>query len=431
MKIKHINNSFFHLKTKDTSIVLDPWLGEMENTSTWSFPNMNNDKNILNKIAPNIIYISHLHTDHFDRKILSKYKNKKVKILIKEFSDKRLKNKLIELGYTNIIEIKSWKTYSNTTHEFTIIPCDQSNSAGISSEVHYDLDTSILIYDKTKKICFYNNVDNPLSIKSLKKLRLLVKKKYNKIDIASVGPRSASEFPQCFINIDKVKEKKKIIKKCFERSFEILKVLNVKKLIPAGGSYCITGKFHKLQKYVAHPDEKEINKYFSKKKVTVFNIDNGGELEISKNNITIFKPKKVTNKIKHNLTKRKFDYEKIKNNFDINKTFKKALKRYENIIKKIKIKTKYRINIYTYKNLEINSLGNINKNTEKPKKFSIFKGDNKSYLLECHLDEKLFYACMTDKYNWNMAMGGSSMLFNRKPNRFIPDVNFSLNFLKV
>ena len=46
----------------------------------------------------------------------------------------------------------------------------------------------------------------------------------------------------------------------------MLKTLKVNNFIPAGGSYCITGKFSSLQKHVAHPTDFEIKNYFSKKK---------------------------------------------------------------------------------------------------------------------------------------------------------------------
>ena len=54
----------------------------------------------LNNINPEFIYISHLHNDHFDPKILKRFKNKKqVKILIKKFKFSRLKIKIFDLGF--------------------------------------------------------------------------------------------------------------------------------------------------------------------------------------------------------------------------------------------------------------------------------------------------------------------------------------------
>ena len=126
--------------------------------------------------------------------------------------------------------------------EFTIIPCDQSNSA--VDKYDYNLLNRILVYDKISKTCFYNNVDNPLKLKSIRRVRKIAEKKYNKIDIASIGPRSASEYPQCFLGINRKEEKRKIIKKCFKRTYDMLKEIRVKNFIPAGGYYCITGKFN-------------------------------------------------------------------------------------------------------------------------------------------------------------------------------------------
>ena len=150
MNIKHYNNSFYLIKTEKIKLVCDPWLGLMESTATWSYPNINQNLNILNSIKPNIIYISHLHTDHYDEKILKKLKNKNIQVVIKKFKDKRLKNKLVALGYKKFIELNSWQTYNFKDIELTLIPCDTSNSKNISNKIFYDLDTSILIYDKKK-----------------------------------------------------------------------------------------------------------------------------------------------------------------------------------------------------------------------------------------------------------------------------------------
>jgi len=60
-----------------------------------SFPVYQSGFEILKKIKPNYIYISHLHSDHFDSSLLSKYFkfNNKTKIIIKKFLDQRLKKR--------------------------------------------------------------------------------------------------------------------------------------------------------------------------------------------------------------------------------------------------------------------------------------------------------------------------------------------------
>ena len=83
----------------------------------------------------------------------------------------RLKNLITNLGYKNVIALDPWKKFSFREFELTVVPCDSSNSAGITSDIFYDLDTSIIIHDKLNNVTFYNNVDNPLSFKSLNKLK--------------------------------------------------------------------------------------------------------------------------------------------------------------------------------------------------------------------------------------------------------------------
>ena len=211
----------------------------------------------------------------------------------------------------------------------------------------------------------------------------------------------------------------------------MLKEIRVKNLIPAGGSYCITGKFNSLQKYVAHPTKNEILKYFSKKKINIFDIDNYGQLLLSNNQIKINK-NNINSNIPNKLRKRKYHYENVKNRFNLKNTFELAKKKYEFITKKIKIKKNFRIKIFAYENLKINNRREIDKKSILIDKFTLtnnYKG--KFYLLECHIDKRLLYACMTDRSNWNMAIGGSSMMFFRKPNIFVPDISYSLNFLRI
>ena len=51
--------------------------------------------------------------------------------------------------------------------------------------------------------------------------------------------------------------------------------------------------------------------------------------------------------------------------------------------------------------------------------------------LNCFMDVKLFSALLKKDYNWNMSIGGSLIMFERYPEKFFPDVSFSLNFLTI
>ena len=103
MKIIHHCNSFLTVKSSKTVISCDPWIGNTFENAWLSYPTYKNIKKIAKKEKPQFIYISHLHCDHYDPKSLIHYNKKKTTVIIKYFKDKRLKNKILSIGFKNII----------------------------------------------------------------------------------------------------------------------------------------------------------------------------------------------------------------------------------------------------------------------------------------------------------------------------------------
>ena len=130
-----------------------------------------------------ITYISHLHTDHFDPEFLSNSSLNKKKFIIKKYKNRILAKRLLKLGAEKIIELESFTIFDiNGKLSVTIVPQLTSNSEGVLDDVNYDLDTSIIIGDGD--YAFFNQVDNPLSLKDFEVVSQFVKTNYNQIDIA-------------------------------------------------------------------------------------------------------------------------------------------------------------------------------------------------------------------------------------------------------
>jgi hypothetical protein len=220
MEVKHYTNSFITAKVNNSTLVCDPWIGYGSENAWMSYPIVKYNKKFLENLSPDFIYISHLHCDHFDKVILKKIRNKNCKIIIKKFKLPILKKRLMSLGYNKILELQPWKKYK-ISNEFTIsiVPQMQSytpkktNIKNISDNIDYDLDTSIIIQDNFNKHLFYNNVDNPISTIEAKKIKKFIKYNYNnKINLFCTPVGAAGEYPQCFMNINRKKEKTRIVK---------------------------------------------------------------------------------------------------------------------------------------------------------------------------------------------------------------------------
>ena len=445
MEITHYCNSFISAKVGNTKIACDPWVGKGSQNSWLSSPIYENGSNILNTLDPNFIYISHLHCDHFDPNILSKFKKKNIKIIIKKFSDNRLKNQISKLGFKNVLEATQWKKIKlNNDITISIIPQISSNTRELPEQINYDLDTSILIQSNYSKEIFFNNVDNPLSLKDLNRVKIFTKKTFNRnIDIACLPVGAAGEYPQCFLNINRKKEKKKIINESLLQAKKQLNVLKPNIFFPAGGTYTIFGKYSSLNKFIAIPNKKEIKNYLQNKTIKIVNIEGGKILKkengewILRENLNLIKNSSINKVIKKFNKKNYFYSNKYKNIkiFDIDKIFLEACKKYHNILLRFATETNWKVEFVIYSNLSINNNGKINLNKSNLLKRYFLKNNKhkskKFTKLICHLDFNLFYGLLKRKFVWNQPMAGSSILYERKPNKFDPNLVYSLNFLGI
>ena len=442
MKITHYCNSFVSIVSGSSTIVCDPWIGKADNNAWLSYPIIKRDGGeILNKLNPTHIYISHLHNDHFDPKTLIKFTNKnKVKLIIKKFNNDRLKKKIKDLQFKNIIEITPWtKVKLNRDFDISIIPQETNNKDGIDSKIIYDLDTSIIIKSNLSKKIFYNNVDNPLSKNDIKKLNKFVSKKYNnKINVCCFPIGGASEYPHCFFNINKAVEMKKIIKSSVLNVKEKLNILKPDIFFPAGGNYILYGKYSKLNNFIAQPKNYfKIFKNFSNLKQKNICIEGGNSIKFTQNNWLIdktkdYKKKEILKKIQLKFSNENYGYEKYDKNLKlIDNLFLNAKKNYLKIMNGKYKNFNWTIKFHIFDNLKLNKKFKISKRCKPIKEYKIESASKKNHhpILECYLDKSLFYSLLKRKFIWNIALSGSLIMFKRKPNKFFPDVVFSLNFL--
>ena len=436
MEITHFCNSFISANFSKSKIYCDPWVGTTKDNGWISHPI---DYGSIKKLPkPDYIYISHLHCDHFDEKTLNKIKNNNQIAIIKDYKIKTLKRKLEKVGFSKILELKPWKKYTfSNDFEVAIIPQLSSNSSEKEEQIDYDLDTSIVIKCKKTQKVFYNNVDNPLSISDLKKVNNFIKKIFkSKVNVLCFGVGAASEYPQCFLNIKRSKEKVKVIKNSITKLKQILKIFNPDIFFPAGGTYKIYGKFYPLNKFIAQASFSEIKK--NKPKETLFvNLIGGKSIELE-NNKTKDKNLKKINDI--NLKSKKYFYNQDKYNLaNLEKMFKIAKTNYFDRVKNNKFKTSWKIKIFVYKNLSLDKNNQIElKKSKLLKNFEIDMNNNKTAKkklpfsqLNCYLDAPLLNGLLQRKYVWNSPISGSLILYKRFPNTFDPNVTFSLNYLTI
>ena len=127
--------------------------------------------------------------------------------------------------------------------------------------------------------------------------------------------------------------------------------------------------------------------------------------------------------------------ETVKNNILGTTYILEACKKYHNILLRFATETNWKVEFVIYSNLSINNNGKIDLNKSNLLKRYFLKNNKhkskKFTKLICHLDFNLFYGLLKRKFDWNQPMAGSSILYERKPNKFDPNLVYSLNFLGI
>ena len=99
------SHACFEVKTSRASLLVDPWLiGSCYWRSWWNYPPVK-DIN-FEKLNPNVIYITHVHWDHWHGPSLRKFLNKDILIVTHDEPNKRSRRDLENFGFSNIKILK-------------------------------------------------------------------------------------------------------------------------------------------------------------------------------------------------------------------------------------------------------------------------------------------------------------------------------------
>ena len=143
MKFKFICNACgIFIGSKGTTLLMDPWLDDGVFEGSWcNFPPIKTQHSDLQHV--DIIYLSHIHPDHYDDRFFNYRKD--IPILILDDKYNFLDKKLTSKGYTNILKLKDENEFkfnltsvAPSTHTLNITLYD---SVGNVSNTHEETAT--------------------------------------------------------------------------------------------------------------------------------------------------------------------------------------------------------------------------------------------------------------------------------------------------
>lgn len=264
MKIIQLNSASVMIEDvindSKVKILCDPWLVGEEYLGSWAiYPPYDFNPENFNDV--DFIYVSHIHPDHCSAKTLSKL-NKNIPVLIHNFPEKFLKNKIEGLGFKTIelehgirIRLKN-NLHVNILAADNCDPtiCGQIMGCGLA-EVKFkttQIDT-MAVFDNEKQVIVNTN-DCPFDI--AKTTATLIKSLYGDIDVLLVGYVAASSWPHCY-SLSEDKKKEQAIQKQsakLETTKKYIELLKPRYYIPFAGRYTLCGKNTILNQYRGEPE---------------------------------------------------------------------------------------------------------------------------------------------------------------------------------
>ncbi len=118
-EIKFLSHACIYIKTKNASILVDPWLiGSCYWRSWWNYPPVKLDD--INNLQVDAIYITHVHWDHWHGPTLKKLFSKDTLIITHDEPNKRSIRDLQKIGFKNIKLLNHGESYK--VSDITLTP---------------------------------------------------------------------------------------------------------------------------------------------------------------------------------------------------------------------------------------------------------------------------------------------------------------------
>ena len=259
MKLQYVANACFLITLAGgQQILTDPWFCGPCQQTWWNFPPVHERvADGVRQSRPDFLYISHLHHDHLHAESLASF-DRATPVIVGAMNTPNLKNALAALGFHTLIEtpFETRAALADTGADLVLFKDFHGNTLGDDTQVDYDLDTSLYLFDADSTRLFLA-VDNTI----LPADAARIAEAWGAPDIAQLPYVSASLFPMAMTDYDDAQKHAAMtaLRARTAANFrELTRALRPKRVIPAGGEYVLGGPAAPLSRFLPQPLASEL-----------------------------------------------------------------------------------------------------------------------------------------------------------------------------
>ena len=422
MKVRYIYSSCVVVDTPDVTILSDPWFTQGAEYGAWyHYPPLARDPlDVIGKA--DVIYISHIHTDHYDpfflRRYLERYPD--AEILISAMDRNLLAARMKADGFNPTVASK--KKYGETKVYLSV-----------NKGYEYDIDTAMLIVHGDQSVANMN--DNRIDEKQIAYFKSLSpggRPTFAMLTFAGAGP-----YPQSY-HFDKDEDRKAAEDKkrlqfltMYQRHCELLDPVRA---MPFAGAYLLGGPLAKYNPDRGIADAVEVLGMEGCGNRSLVLADGGaGEIDLKTLETTALRTKPYNPEDVARFTDA-IDFSGYHYEHEFKPMGDKPLplKRlctaaYKNTITRTQTNEPWWL-CFKPSNCDSYLVLNTGQDEGVSEMVSV---DHLDQRWELHLDERLLFLLLSGYYHWGNAEGGSHFACKRVPNEYIEEVHDFLYRLMI
>jgi UDP-MurNAc hydroxylase len=405
--------------TSEVSVLCDPWFTDGAYDGAWfQYPKLAKPLEVIGKC--DLVYISHIHPDHYDRVFLKRYLSvyPDARVVIADFKKNYLSKKMTADGIKH--EIVSEMSFGETRIS---IMANELNP--------YDVDSALAV--RRGNLAAVNMNDNLFNRVQIDRIMQFCG---GNISLACLPYAGAGPYPQTYeLPPDAMKARAEEKKKQFFARYAALRdALQPERVLPFAGKYFLGGRLTEMNPNRGVSDAVEVMEFCDR----AFVLEDGGtefyDLEtgqISKKRERVYDSGEIEVFLK-SIRNSKMDYEEKFASLAADDVPWERLigVAYRNALKKSFVKGDYFLILQPGPGLFFAL--NFNSGNE-PYMKRILPEEVQRYIPRSviTIDHRHLFGLLTGVWHWNNAEIGSHFKVNRTPDVFSRDVQAFLNFFHV
>lgn len=421
IRVNMIYSACITIETPDCKILCDPWFTDGIFDGAWYL--YSSDRDPFTAIGDcDYVYISHIHSDHYDPIFLESYFRKfgAKPLIIGDFTSNYLAKSIQQDGFSYQINSEPLK------HGQTVISIYPHETGSPS-----DIDSACLVEyfgdDRVHRVLNINDCNFDAEF-------LSQFSRHKPLDIFLLSYTGAGPYPQTYFELDDpellvaAKSKKD---QFIEQYLKIAQMVPAKVRIPFAGQYLLGGKLAHLNSYRGLSDSYEIGQIDSS---AVILKDYEGSIDTVSLRATGAKQSPTSvEEIEHRLSEIKYlpmAYESIPEWMISNKVL---VNLFSSALLRATRKSECNQDFYFCFKLPEGNSAVINARKDSGMQAVITSDDLEAYTprSEVTVDYRYLFGLLTGVFHWNNAESGSHLQVRRVPNTYSRDAQNFLNFLTV